>query len=86
LSFVSPEIAAPLAAYSEHFFPALLVLGLFTWPAAAALLGMTLVIEIFVYPDAWPTYLSWAARLLPHIARGGGASSLDNPLGIDRRL
>ncbi len=86
LPFVSPEIAAPLAAYSEHFFPVLLVLGLFTRPAAAALLGMTLVIEIFVYPDAWPTHLSWAALLLPLIARGGGAWSLDKMLGIERRL
>jgi putative oxidoreductase len=86
LPFVSPEIAAPLAAYSEHFFPVLLVLGLFTRPAAAALLGMTLVIEIFVYPDAWPTHLSWAALLLPLIARGGGAWSLDKLFGIDRRL
>ena len=45
--------------------------------AALALLGMTLVIEIFVYPDAWPTHLSWAAILLPLIARGGGNWSLD---------
>ncbi|MES1974985.1 MAG: DoxX family protein [Pseudomonadota bacterium] len=86
LPFVSPEVAAPLAAYSEHFFPILLVLGLFTRPAAAALLGMTLVIELFVYPDAWPTHLSWTALLLPLIARGGGDWSLDNLLGIERRL
>jgi putative oxidoreductase len=59
------------------------VLGLFTRPAAAALLAMTAVIEIFVYPDAWPTHLSWAALLLPLIARGGGAWSLDRALGID---
>jgi putative oxidoreductase len=44
---------------------------------------MTLVIEIFVYPDAWPTHLSWAAILLPLIFRGGGAWSLD---AIMRRL
>lgn len=74
---VSPEIAAHAATYSEHLFPILLVLGLFTRPAALALLGMTLVIEIFVYPDAWPTHLSWAGLLLPLIARGGGAWSLD---------
>lgn len=83
LPFVSPEIAAHAATYSEHMFPILLVLGLFTRPAAAALLGMTLVIEIFVYPDAWPTHLSWAAILLPLIARGGGAWSLDRLLGLD---
>ena len=80
LPLVPPEIAAHAATYSEHLFPVLLVLGLFTRPAAAALLGMTLVIEIFVYPDAWPTHLSWAAILLPLIARGGGAWSLDRAL------
>lgn len=85
LPFVSPEIAAHAATYSEHAFPILLVLGLFTRPAAAALLGMTLVIEIFVYPDAWPTHLSWAAILLPLIAHGGGAWSLDRLLGLEFR-
>ena len=84
LPLVSPEIGAHAAAYSEHLFPALLVLGLFTRPAAAALLGMTLVIEIFVYPDAWPTHLSWAAILLLLIARGGGKWSLDRVLVLDR--
>jgi len=83
LPLVPPEIAAHAATYSEHLFPILLVLGLFTRPAAAALLGMTLVIEIFVYPDAWPTHLSWAGLLLPLIARGGGAWSLDRLLGIE---
>jgi putative oxidoreductase len=77
LPVVPPEVAAHLATYSEHFFPILLVLGLFTRGAAAALLGMTLVIEIFVYPDAWPTHLTWAGLMLPLIARGGGAWSLD---------
>lgn len=85
LPFVSPEIAAHAAAYSEHFFPILLVLGLFTRPAAAALLGMTLTIQLFVYPDAWPTHLSWAAILVPLIARGGGTWSLDYLLGLEQR-
>ena len=77
LPFAPPEIAAHAATYSEHLFPILLVLGLATRPAALALLGMTTVIEIFVYPDAWPTHLSWAGLLLPLIAKGGGAWSLD---------
>jgi putative oxidoreductase len=80
LPLISPELAAHLAAYSEHLFPILLVLGLFTRPAAAALLGMTAVIEIFVYPDAWSTHLSWAGLLIPLIAKGGGAWSLDQIL------
>ena len=84
LPLIPPAIAAHVATYSEHFFPILLVLGLFTRPAALALFGMTAVIEIFVYPDAWPTHLSWAGLLLPLIARGGGAWSLDNLLKFDR--
>ena len=82
LPFVPPEIAAHLAAYSEHLFPLLLVLGLFTRLSALALLGMTLVIQIFVYPDAWPTHLSWAALLLYLAGRGAGRLSLDHALGI----
>lgn len=83
LPLVQPEIAAHLAAYAEHLFPLLLVLGLFTRLSALALLGMTLVIQIFVYPDAWPTHLSWAALLIYLVARGGGALSLDRLARID---
>lgn len=82
LPLVPPDLAAHLATYAEHFFPLLLILGLFTRGAALALLGMTTVIEIFVYPDAWPTHLSWAGLLLLLIARGGGAWSLDRRLGL----
>ncbi len=77
LPLIPSEIAAHLATYAEHAFPILLVLGLATRFSAAALLGMTLVIQIFVYPDAWPTHLSWAGLLLPLIAFGGGQVSLD---------
>jgi len=80
LPLVPPAIAAVAATYSEHLFSILLVLGLATRFSAAALLLMTLTIEIFVYPDAWPTHLSWAAILSPLIARGGGAWSLDRVL------
>jgi putative oxidoreductase len=77
LPFLPPEIAAHAATYSEHLFPLLLVLGLLTRPAAFALLTMTAIIEIFVYPDAWPVHLTWAGLLLPLIALGGGRWSLD---------
>lgn len=82
LPLLSPDTAAHLAAYAEHLFPVLLVLGLFTRLSAFALLGMTAVIEIFVYPDAWPTHLSWAGLLLYLIGRGGGALSVDRLVGI----
>jgi putative oxidoreductase len=82
LPFIDPVVAAHVATYSEHLFPILLVLGLFTRAAALALLGMTLVIEIFVYPEAWPTHLSWAGLLLPLIAQGAGNWSLDRAFHI----
>lgn len=82
LPLVSPFIAAHLATYAEHLFSILLVLGLFTRLSAGAFFAMTLVIEIFVYPDAWPTHLSWAGLLLYLIARGGGGLSLDRMLKI----
>jgi len=77
LPLIPPDWAAHLATYAEHLFPLLLVLGLLTRPSAAALLGMTLVIEVFVYPAAWPVHLTWAGLLLPLLAYGGGAWSLD---------
>ncbi|MBV2147714.1 DoxX family protein [Sphingobium sp. AS12] len=77
LPLVRSDLAATMATWSEHLFPILLALGLFTRLSAFALLGMTLVIQVFGYPDAWPTHLSWAAILLPLVARGGGAWSMD---------
>ena len=82
LPLLPPEVAAYMAAGAEHIFSILLVLGLFTRLSAAALLGMTLVIQVFVYPDAWPTHLSWAGLMLPLIALGGGKLSLDHVLKI----
>ena len=73
-----PELAAPMAAYAEHLFPVLLVLGLATRFSAAALLVMTMVIQIFVYPEAWWTvHIIWVALCLVLIARGGGLLALD---------
>lgn len=82
LPFIAPVPATYVATISEHLFPLLLVLGLFTRASATALFIMTMVIEIFVYPDAWPTHLSWAGLLLPLIALGGGKLSLDRLLRI----
>jgi putative oxidoreductase len=76
-----PEWAAPLAAAIELSMPVLLVLGLGTRGAAAVLLGMTAVIEIFVYPQAWPTHIQWAAMLLVLLTRGAGKVSLDAVVG-----
>jgi putative oxidoreductase len=73
-----PELAAYLAVSVELSTPVLLVLGLATRAAALVLLGMTAVIEIFVYPQAWPTHLQWAAMLLVLLCRGAGAVSMDH--------
>ena len=78
LPLLSPEFAAPLAATAEHLFPLLLLVGLATRFSALALLGMTLVIQIFVYPGAYATHGTWAAVLLYLMACGPGKISLDH--------
>ena len=76
-----PELATLAATGAEHLFPVLLVLGLFTRLSALALLVMTLVIQIFVYPEAWwPVHALWVALALVLIIRGGGLFSVDTPL------
>jgi putative oxidoreductase len=75
---IDPTAAAYASAFSEHFFPILLVIGLATRFSAFALLFMTAVIEIFVYPGAWPTHGVWATCFLVVIARGPGSLSLDH--------
>lgn len=77
---IPPELAAPMAAFAEHFFPVFILLGLATRFSALALLVMTLTIQIFVYPDAYPTHGVWAAVLLFLIARGPGVMSIDHLL------
>lgn len=78
LPLLSPVVAAHAAATAEHLFPILLLMGFGTRLAALALLGMTLVIEIFVYPDAYPTHGTWAAILLYLAATGPGRFSVDH--------
>jgi len=77
---IPPEIAAYMAVTTELTTPVFLALGLMTRFAAFVLLGMTTVIEIFVYPLAWPTHIQWAAMLLVLLCRGAGALSLDRLL------
>ena len=77
LPLLPPDLAALMAATSEHVFSLLLLIGLATRLSATALLGMTLVIEIFVYPAAWPTHGLWAALMLYVMARGPGRFSID---------
>jgi putative oxidoreductase len=77
LPIIPPEIAATLAAFSEHLFPTLILLGFATRFSALALLGMTAVIQLLVYPGAYPTHGMWAAVLLLLVLRGAGPLSID---------
>ncbi|WP_087693195.1 DoxX family protein [Pseudomonas sp. PE-S1G-1] len=75
---LSAEVAAHMAAFAEHFFPVLILLGFATRFSALALLGMTLTIQLFVYPDAYPTHGTWIALLLLLMAKGPGSFSIDH--------
>jgi putative oxidoreductase len=76
-----PELAAKMAATMEIGGSTLILLGLFTRPAVLMLLGMVSVIQIFVYPTAWPDHIQWLAFMAFLLARGPGAISLDHLLG-----
>jgi putative oxidoreductase len=75
-----PDLAAYLATAAEHIFPVLLVIGLASRLSALGLFGMTMVIQLFVFPDGWPEHILWISLLLLIIARGPGAISLDHLL------
>ena len=78
------ELGAYVTTYMEHFLPLLLLLGLGTRLGALGILGMTLVIQIFVFPEMavwWQTHILWVAMALVLIVRGGGLFSLDRLIG-----
>ncbi len=77
LPLLPAGVWAILATALELGGGAALVAGLLTRYAALAFLGMTIVIQLLIYPDAWPVHLQWAALLLLLLSRGAGAISLD---------
>lgn len=77
---LAPDIAATLAVIAELICPILLVFGLGARLGAIALLSMTLVIQIFVYPENWSEHLLWASILLYVLTRGAGVLSIDHAL------
>jgi putative oxidoreductase len=77
LLLLPPDIAAYMATTVELGGSALIILGLFTRVTALGFIGMTLVIQTLIYPQAWPTHMQWLAFLLFLVARGGGVLSLD---------
>ncbi|HSS66817.1 MAG TPA: DoxX family protein [Gammaproteobacteria bacterium] len=72
-----PELAAYLATAAELACPALLIIGLGARFGALALLGMTAVIQIFVYPESWAEHLLWASIFVYVLTQGAGKLSLD---------
>jgi putative oxidoreductase len=74
---LAPNVAAYLAASLELGGSTLVLVGLFTRASVTALLGMTAVIELFVYPMAWPDHIQWLAFMFILLARGPGRISLD---------
>lgn len=83
--FISPDLAAHIGAFFELTMPILLVAGFLSRLATLPLLGMTLVIEIFVYPDSWEIHGTWAALLLLILSRGPGLFSIDALIGLEKR-
>jgi putative oxidoreductase len=73
-----PELTAYLATAVELTAPLLLALGVATRLGAAAMLGMALVIQLFVYPQSYPDHLLWAGPLVYLILRGPGVLSIDH--------
>lgn len=80
LPLLAPEPAALLATLAEHLLALMLLLGIGSRIAAVGLLTMTAVIQLFVYPDAYPTHGLWAVALIVLIVRGPGPLSIDHQL------
>lgn len=73
-----PDLAAIAATTAEHVLPILLVLGFATRLSALALLGMTMVIQLFVFPEAWwSVHIVWVAMCLVILSRGSGMIAVD---------
>lgn len=77
LPYVPPGIAALAAQVAEHALPVLLVIGLATRFSALGLFIMTMVIQIFVYPQSYVVHGTWAAVLLMLVKYGPGQLSAD---------
>jgi putative oxidoreductase len=74
---LSPAVAARLAMINELTTSILLILGFATRLATLPLLGMISLIQIFVYPNAWPDNVLWGSILIFLLTRGPGPLSID---------
>lgn len=81
LPVIDPDLAAHLATYAEHAFALSLFVGLATRASALGIFVMTLVIQLFVYPDAFlGVHLGWFAMAAAILVQGPGAISVDHLL------
>jgi len=75
---IAPAVAAYLFSYAEFVLPICLVLGFATRLSALALLGLTVLLQVYVMPGMlWVAHVYWAAILLVLMTVGPGAISLD---------
>jgi putative oxidoreductase len=80
-----PHVAAYMAASLELGGSVLVLVGLCTRLTIVALLGMILVIQVFIYPMAWPDHIQWLAFMFILLARGPGKLSIDAWIAYMRR-
>jgi putative oxidoreductase len=76
-----PLAAAYMATTLELGCSSLILVGLLTRVSTLLLLGMTATIQLFIYPDAWPTHIQWLAFMIVLVLRGPGRLSLDALIG-----
>jgi len=74
-------VAAWVFAYALFALPICLILGFATRFAALGLLVITVLLAVYVTPDAlWTSHVYWGAILLVLISVGPGAISLDGAI------
>ena len=78
IPLLPPELATYLATTVEHVTPVLMVLGLATRVAGAAMMGVIVIIFVFVHQDEWPAFLIWTSAIAYLGTKGPGALSLDH--------
>lgn len=81
---INGEFGAYFTTFTELAIGILLMIGLATRFSALAVLGMSAVIQIFVFPSfahLWATVTVWVALALILILRGGGTFSVDKLIG-----
>jgi putative oxidoreductase len=75
---IAPAAAAYLFSYAEFVLPICLLLGFATRFAAAGLLALTMLLQIYVAPAMWwSLHVYWLSILLVLVLLGPGAISID---------